>query len=152
MDEEQQLRSGLRQTDYVRERTAWIKAQREVTELKLAAMRLELVPAAAVAMAIGAVTSAVKQSVLAVPASVSHGAVGKAAEEINGLIYEALRMALEPFDEVHIERLIREACEGVGDANGSGAKAPSQVQRKRMGRRRKAAKSGGERESRGVAD
>lgn len=151
MDEEQGLRGSLRQGEYVRERTAWIKAQREVTELKLSQMRAELAPVGALGMAIGSVAASVKQSVFAVPSAVSQACVGKTAEEVHALLHEALRGAFEPFDEAHIERLILAACEGVGDAAGAGVTTSAAVQRKRLGRRRKKAQSGVKRKPGGVA-
>lgn len=151
IDEEQALRGSLRQGDYVKERTAWIRAQREVTELKLAQMRAELAPVGALGMAIGSVAASVKQSVFAVPSAVSQGCVGKTAEEVHALLHDALRVAFEPFDEAHIERLIVAACEGVGDAAGAGSSAPAAVQRKRVGRRRKKAKPGVKRKPGSVA-
>ncbi len=151
MDEEQALRGQLRQGDYVKERTAWIKAQREVVELKLAQMRAELVPVQPVGMAIGAVAAAVRQAIFAQCSAVAQGCVGKGAEEIHALMFEAMRVALEPFREDHIERIIVAACAGIEDAPGAGAEGAAQVQRKRVGGRRKKAKPRVKREPGGVA-
>lgn len=152
IDEEQSLRRSLRQSDYVTERTYWIKRQRQITELKLAQMKAELAPTGAIAVAVGAVASAVKQAVFAQAAALAPACVGRKAQEIQATLYEGLRQAFEQFDGESIERIIRTACEGIEPAVGARAEGSAKVQRKRLGRRRKKAKPRVKRESGGVAD
>jgi hypothetical protein len=153
MDQEQAARGDLgRDTNYVAERTAWIKAQRLVTELKLAQMKADLAPTWAISASVSSVASAVKQAVFAQAAALAPACVGRKAAEIQATLYEGLRLAFEQFDEEHIERIIKAACEGAEEAVGAGAEGSAAVQRKRLGRRRKKAKPRVKRESGGVAD
>lgn len=146
---EQQVRGELGgNADYVAERTAWVRAQREVTELKLAAMKAELAPLPAVGVAIGAVTSAVRQNAFTVPSAVAQRCVGKTAEEIDQIITAALRHAYEPFDEQHIASLISAACAQFDGPVGGGNETASETDDKPVGGRRKGVKSGVKRKTR----
>lgn len=135
---EQQVRGALGgNEEYVAERTAWVKAQREVTELKLAAMKGELAPLPAVGVAIGAVASAVRQNTFSVPSSVAQRCVGKPAEEIHQIIASALRHAFEPFDAHRISEIIRSSCAEFDGPAGGGPETPAEADNKSVGRRRK---------------
>jgi hypothetical protein len=145
---EQSLRGKLNGDDYVHERTAWIRAQRQITELKLAQEERRLVDVDLCMSMLCQVISAVKQAILAVPAVVAPSVSPADASRAESVIYQALYEAFDGISEEKIARIIDQACA----AAASGDKAAAALDDQPVGGRRAAAKPRVKRKPRKVAN
>lgn len=125
---------------YIDERIAWMRAQREETELRMHQKRGELAPVEEMIGAAQAVFSAMRSRLFAVPADISHELAGlNEPREVEARLWDALHAAFD-IRVGELERAVRAVLPG---AEGRRAEAADAAHAERVGGSDEGAEPGG---------